>query len=482
MPLPRVTQTISDGGLGLAVPDDSQVHVAIGVASAGTVNSLVFHRDADKVKSEFQQGPLVDKAIYHLQVAGGSIGLMRINASIPGAAGAVTATRASPGTSTGTVAVAGAAHDAYDVRVEITKAGTLGAGEFKYSLDGGDNDSPAIAIPGAGTYAIPNTNLTLTFTAGAGPVFFAVGDVFAFTCTAPGFSSTDVNNALDALRTTFATARFGFIHLVGAASTPAGAVTIAATIDVKMTAEENVFRYLFAIVECPEDTDANIITAFAAFSSTRVGVAAGCCELVSNARVMKRNAAWPVVARIAAQDIRRDAARTRQDREGGPLAGVTKLYRDEFVTEALDAARFITLRTYAGKNGFYVTNGRTMAAAGSDYTYLQFRRLMDRACTINYGELFNYLNDDEIRLKPDGTILELDARAIETKVNAQLKADLTSKNRVSATYTVVTRDNNILSTLTLRTKVRIVPKGYSKFIETDIGFANPAIAPVAPAA
>jgi hypothetical protein len=482
MPLPKVTQTISDGGLGLAVPDDSQVHIAIGVASTGTINGLSFHRDADKAKAEFQDGPLVDKAVYHLQVAGGSIGMMRINASIAGVASAVTTTRAAPGTSTGTMTVAGAPHDAYDVKVEITKAGTLGAGEFKYTLDGGDNYSPAIQIPGAGTYAIPNTNLTLTFGAGAGPIFFAVGDLFTFTCTAPGFSSTDVNAALDALRTTFATARFGFVHLVGAASTPAGAATIAATVDVKMTAEENVFRYLFAIIECPEDTDANIITAFNAFSSTRVGVAAGFCELVANGRVMKRNAAWPVVARIAAQDIRRDVARTRQDKEGGPLAGVTKLYRDEFVTEALDAARFITLRTYAGKNGFFVTNGRTMAAAGSDFTFLQFRRLMDRACTINYGELFNFLNDDVVRIKPDGTILEIDARSIETKVNAALKADLTSKERVTTTYVVVTRDNNILSTQTLKTKVRIVPKGYAKFIETDIGFANPAIAPVAPAA
>ena len=482
MTLPKVTQTISDGGLGLAESDDSSTHVAVGVSSSGTNNVLAFYSDPDKVKTDFGQGPLVDKAVYHLQVAGGSIGLMKINGSIAGVAGSVTPTRASPGSSTGTVAVAGAAYDAYSVKVEVTKAGTLGAGEFKYTLDGGDNYSAVIAIPGGGTYAIPNTNLTLTFTAGAGPVFFAVGDVFAFTCTAPGFSSTDVNNALDALRTTYATSRFGFVHLVGAASTVAGAATIAAAVDVKMTSEENVFRYLFCIVECPEDTDANIIAAFNSFSSTRVSVAAGYCELVANGKVMKRNCAWPVAARIASQDIRRDVARTRQDREGGPLKGVTSIYRDEFVTEGLDTARFITLRTYAGKNGFFVTNGRTMASGGSDYQYLQYRRLMDRACTINYAELFNYLNDDAVRVDAKGLILEADARSIETKVNAALAADLTSKQRVSATSVTVTRDNNILSTQTLKTKVRIRPKGYAKFIETDIGFENPALIPASPAA
>jgi hypothetical protein len=257
----------------------------------------------------------------------------------------------------------------------------------------------------------------------------------------------------------------------------AGAATIAAAVDVKMAAEENVFRYLFAIVECPEDTDGNTIAAFVNFASTRVAVAAGYCELVANGKVLKRNCAWPIAARISAQDIRRDVARVRQDSEGGPLPGVTKLYRDEFVTEGLDAARFITLRTFAGQNGFYPTNGRLMATGGSDFQYIQYRRLMDRACTINYGELFNFLNDDAVRVNADGTIFEADARSIETKVNGALTADLTAKNRVSRTSVTVTRDNNIISTQTLRTKVRIQPKGYAKFIETDIGFENPSLAP-----
>jgi len=480
MPLPKVTQKVSDGGLGLATPDDSSTHVAIGVCSTGTVTALTFYSDPDKVKEDCGIGPLVDKAVYHLQVAGGSVGVMRVNSSIAGSAGATSVVRGGAGDSTGTCAASGAANDAYDFKVEVTKQGTnlvAATATFKYSVDGGDNYSPDIAVPTGATYVVPNTGVTLTFANGVGPTSFKVGDVHSFTCVAPGYSSTDASNALDALRTTYATARFGFVHLVGAASTVAGAATMAAAVDVKMSAEENVFRYLFIVVECPEDTDVNIIAAFTAFSSTRVCVAAGSCEIVANGKVMKRNAAWPVVARIAAQDIRRDVARVRQDKEGGPLKGVTKIYRDEFVTEALDAARFITLRTFAGQAGFYPTNGRTMANAGSDFVFLQYRRLMDRACTVNYNELFNYLNDDEITVDDVGHIVETDAVAIETKVNGALTADLTSKKRVSKTSMTVTRDNNILSTQTLRTKVRIRPKGYSKFIESDIGFENPALSP-----
>lgn len=486
MPLPEVKQTISDGGLGLAEPDDSSTHVAIGVSSTGTVNALTFFTDADEVKKVHGVGPLVDKAIYHLQVAGGPVGVMRINSSVAGTNSSVTVVRGGAGDSTATGSIAGAPFDAFDVKIEFLKQGTnlaAGTATFKYTIDGGDNYSAETALPTSGIFPIPGTNVTITFINGAGPTSFKVGDVHSFTCTAPGYSSTDANNALDALRNApNNTARFGFVHLVGHASTPAGAATIAAAVDVKMSAEELVHRYIFAVVECPEDTDGNIISAFAAFSSTRVAVAAGFCELVANGKVLKRNAAWPIVARISSQDIRRDVARVREDREGGPLKGVTKLYRDEFTTHALDAARFCTLRTYAGKNGFFVTNGRTMASSSSDYQYLQFRRLMDRACTVNYGAMFPYLNDDVVRVDENGLILEEDARAIETKVNGLLKADLTSKQRVSATSVRVTRDNNIISTQTLKTKVRIRPKGYAKFIETDIGFENPALAPTAPAA
>ena len=476
MPLPSLTQTVADGGLGLSSGDASQTHVAVGACSGGTANVLTFYTDADRMRAELGVGPVVDKAVYHLQVAGGAVGVLKINASVAGAAGSVTKTAAAGG-STGTITVAGAAFDAYEVRIEILSSGTLGAATFRFSLDGGDNFSPTILVPGGGTYAIPNTNLTLTFVPGAGPNFFRAGDLHTFTCTAPGYTATDVTNALNALRTTYASARFGFVHLVGAASTPSGAATIAAAVDVAMTAEANVFRYLFAIVECPVDTDANILSAFSAFSSTRVMVCAGTCELVANGKVLTRNAAWPVAARISRQDIRRDLARTKQDDEGGPLPGVTRLYRDEFATQGLDDGRFTTLRTWPGKAGFYVTNGRMMATAGSDFQFVQYRRLMDRACAINYDALFPLLNDDVVRVDDAGIIVEQDARAIETKVNAQLAADLTNRDRVSATSCTVIRDNNILSTQTLRTKVRIRPKGYAKFIESDIGFENPALTP-----
>lgn len=477
MPLPGFKQTIKDGGLGLIAADAGQTKVAIGVSSAGPVNVLAFYTDPDKVKADYVTGPLVDDAVFHLQTAGGQIGIMRITSSVAGANGSVTATRAGAGTSTGTVTPSGTPLDGYAFRVEITKDGAnlaAATATFKYSVDGGDNYSPDIAVPTGGTYVIPNTGVTITF-ANGGATAFVTGDVHAWTATAPGFSATNVSDALDALRTTYKSAEFGYIHLIGAASSAAGSATIAAAAGVKMTAEENGFRYTFIVIECADDTDANIDAAFASVVHERVALAVGYCELVANNKVMKRSAAWPATARISQQGIQRDLGRTRPDTEGGALKGVVSLYRDEGSTP-FSSSRYITLRTFPGKAGFYITDGRMLAGAGSDFLFMQFRRLMDRACALNYDAMFPFINDDAVRVEKDGTINEIDARGVESVVNAKIRGDMVPK-KVSAARSILTRDNNILATQTFKTKVRLRPRGYAKYIESEIGYENPALIP-----
>ncbi|MFN7135503.1 MAG: DUF2586 family protein, partial [Myxococcales bacterium] len=159
----------------------------------------------------------------------------------------------------------------------------------------------------------------------------------------------------------------------------------------------------------------------------------------------------------------------------GPVPGVTKLYRDEQVTPALDAARFCTLRTIVGRQGFYVTNGRLMAPSGSDYRFIHLRRVMDRACQVTHNGLLQFLNES-VRVDAEtGFIDDRDARAIEAYIEGQLNAALTAPGHASSVEVLVKRDENILSTQTLTATVRVVPLGYAKSIQADVGFTNPAL-------
>lgn len=142
MAISTFEQNVQDGGLGLSEGDSTRIHIALGVSSKGPVGELKFHTDPDLAKAEFGVGPLVDKAIYHLQNAGGPVGLMRLNASVAGVAGAVTTTRAGAGDSTGVLAVTLAPTDSYQVVCRITREGVnlaAGSAAFVLSLDGGDN-------------------------------------------------------------------------------------------------------------------------------------------------------------------------------------------------------------------------------------------------------------------------------------------------------------------------------------------------------
>lgn len=480
MAISKFKQTILDGALGLSTDTGLDQHIAIGVSSTGTANVLKWHTDPVAVKAEFGTGPLVDKAVFHLETAGGTVGVMRITSSVAGTNGAVTVTRGGAGDSTATATASGTPLDAYQIRVKFTRQGTnlaANAAAFVYSVDGGDNYSAEVALPISGVYAIPGTGVTLTFVDGAGPISFKVDDVHALDCVAPGFAAADLNTALDAVRAA-ATAKFRFIHVVGAAANAAGSATIAAAAAVKMDAEEAAYRYTYLWLEAADDTDANLISAFANFVSARVNVVAGYCELVANGKQLKRSVAWPLAARRMAQTPNRDLARTAPDKQGGALPGVVSVYRDEALTPGLDAARFTTVCTYPGEAGFFAGNGRLMYGAGSDFTLLQYRELMDLACAENRAALFPYLNDDSFELDEEtGFIVETDARRMETKVNARIGAKLVANKWVSSASSRIARDVNIISTSTLKTRVRIVPRGYSKNIDTEIGFYNPALSP-----
>jgi hypothetical protein len=465
MAIPGIALSISDGALGLVPNNTDNVHVKLGSCSLGTVGTVYSFSDITTLKNTLGVGPLVEAAAHALAVAGGPVLCVPVTCSTAGAAGSITKS----GTG-GTVTVAGAAKDDYAVVVTVIQAGILGAGTFKFTLDGGDTLSDEITIPSGGTYALADTGLTLTFPAAT----YAAGTTYTFAATAPAFSSSDLTTAITALLAT--STGFFMLHVVGCASAASGAATIAAAVDTALTSASTSYRYAFAIMDCPSDatnTDAVNAAAFASFASTRVAVCTGDVELVSaiSGRVYRRNSSWTIAARAALVPPGEDLARFAR----GYLSSVVSLYRDEQQTQLLDAARFSTLRTHIGQPGFYITNGRLMAPAGSDYKYVQYRRVMDNACFTAYTAMLKYLNES-LRVNADGTIFEKDAIAIESDVSAKLQAAVVTTGSATDASIRLSRTVNLTSTQNLTATIRVTPLGYAKSITVDIGFANPALA------
>jgi hypothetical protein len=363
-------------------------------------------------------------------------------------------------------------YDGYEVRLEIIEGGALGTATFRYCTDRDNPDgptwSPTLVTPSDGLYNVPNTGVTFTLAAGT----YIAGTTYDITCTAPGYDSDGVTDALEALMAD--PREWGAVHLVGQASSVSGSATIASVLDTQLeAAASGSFRYAMAFLECADDTDSNIIDAFEDFASKRVSVCAGFCRVTSmvNGRSYKRSSAMPIAARFSKVGIGVDLARVSD----GPLLGVTYLHRDEQVNPGLDAARFSTLRSIVGRTGYYITNARLMAPEGSDFTLVQYRRVMDVACAVGRDASLEFLSAGVRVNASGGTIFELDARAIEAFIRSKLNARLTQPGHVSAVSCVVDRTNNVQSTETIKEQIRITPLGYAKSILADIGFTSPAL-------
>lgn len=475
--LPDVTQTIKDGGLGIVPVAANNVVACVGVCSGGTANTVATFSDITTMKNALGTGPLVEAAAHIMAVSGQQVVTCKVTSSAPTTPlGAVT----NGGTGSSVLSVSGTPVDSYAAQVKVVTGSTgptTGIGTFQYSLDGGSTWSIVTSLPVAGTFTVPNTGILLTFATGT----LVAGDVYSFAATGPIFTTANMNTALDTLLAD--TSSYFLVHVVGQpADSTAGAALSAALESKLIGAETTLFRYVRGLINAEDDTDANLKTNYAAVSNTRTMIAAGYARIVSqlSGAQMKRPAAFTIAARAASVSPVQDLGAVAD----GGLKGVTALLRDEQKTPGLDAARFATLRTIVGLPGFYVTNPRIMSAPTSDYQFLQYGRLMDIASTLNRFALLFFLNA-QIRVKnvtgpQAGTIVEADAQQIEQRVDSIVRTGTTQPGYATDIIVVLDRTINVLSTQRLSTKLRVLPPGYAKYIDTEISLFNPALIPATP--
>lgn len=253
MTVPDRNITVQDGGNGVSLGIGVS-RCLIGTSSSGSYNTPTSFTSPNDLASTFGYGPGVTAARYELENGGGTVVFIRVPSSV---AGAIT-TGTPDESGSGTCACSGTPNDAYRIAVEILKAGDLGTATFKYSLDAGPDDtnednrtwSTAVAVPTGGTYAIPNTGLTLTF----GGTAFVLGDLFWFSTTQPGYALSDLNTAMDALRTSGYVVEW--VHPIGAMS-----ATVAAGFKTKLDALETTYhQYVFGVADVADVSAIGTVT------------------------------------------------------------------------------------------------------------------------------------------------------------------------------------------------------------------------------
>jgi hypothetical protein len=464
--LPGQTFIVRDGGMGL-LNNGAVYPVVLGHCSGGTVNTLYLSNNQNSLRDTLGHGQAVELALPLITSAGGVL-VLKTATSTAGVAGAVTKTAI--GTSTGTITVAGAPYDAFQVKVRIKATGALGVARFDYALDQlgvAPTYSEEITVPSGGTYAIPGTNLTLTFVPGGGPVLFESGDYHVFACTAPQYTTSDLATAFAAFLLAIGKNDVQQVHFTGRSASGAAAATMAAAVATQLGLLEARHRWARGVMDAGNDTGANVKTAFASFSNSRVAIVFGTADIPTlnphaGWGTPRFTAAFAFSERVVGCDLSENPGRVAS----GALR-VSAIQNDENLAQSfLEADKINTLRTHDGEDGFYSTNGFLKSPSGSDFLYWDWGRVVDRNCRVAFETLQPWLLR-KVRILTDGTgrIDPRDAERIQKAVTAKLRAAMKGPtveavpdmNHVTDLLFTVDLTNDVKSTRQILYTLQLVP-------------------------
>lgn len=261
---------------------------------------------------------------------------------------------------------------AAELVVRITKSGGRNKGTYQLSVDGGDNFERVRTIPYEGKVNVAGYGLELTFPDGD----YVIGTTYECRVLAPTPSIVDV---MDALEPPLALYDVEFVYVAG----PTDSVDWAA---MQSKAEDlwNLQRPTYFKAECRLPYDNEDLNDYAAYllaekqgiAARFVTVCAQYGELVdSTGKRHLRNAGGLNAGRVISIPVQRATGRVKD----GNISQLTLPFGWEAVQETLEDAGYITAKKYAGLDGVYWGDSRTLADDTSDYRYEEVLRTVFKA-------------------------------------------------------------------------------------------------------
>jgi hypothetical protein len=429
---------------------------------------ILTFNDPEQVEKAIGDGPLRDLLVSALSISQTSVSVIALEGTLPGAKTDIEPNAENTGE--GIITVSGNPRNEYDIGIDIVSGGGLNEAVFRMTVDGLPGKS--ITVPGGdGKYEIPGTGLTIQFDPDGD--YFAEGDTYSFSTTAPGAANGEVLSAVDKILE--AKLSIEFIAIAGDSASP-----LWAALAVKATGAAEIYQYLFFVAqarypgegESPDQwVNALCGAERGSVASTRLQVCAGWIEEAdANGQVDVRGIIGTYCGTLAARKVQDgpDAVKF------GGIAAAAALKPDginDGHIENLKNAGYVTVRKYAGLNGIYITSGQMMSEEGSDYDLVERRRVMDKACrNLSVAQL--QAVNDTIVIGRDGSPegIEMFVAKSQTPLET-MKTD----REISDGYVVIPPGQNILADKKLRTRVRIVPLGKMSYIENEIAYKNPAL-------
>lgn len=270
------------------------------------------------------------------------------------------------------ITVTGEVKAAAELMLVIEKAGSLNEATYKLSVDGGDTFMKTRTVPIDGTYELLDYGVTITFPEGS----YEGGTTYLCSLLAPEPSITSVMEALEKPLSLY---DIEFVHVAAASNSIDWAAAGAKADELWNMHRPTYFKMEARLPYAGEDLNdytAALLEEKQKFSHRFVQVIAQFGEVTETGGNRHfRNFGGLNSGRTMAIPVQRAAGRVRD----GGISGVSLVDGWEAVQPVLEEAGFVTAKKYAGLDGVYWADSRTMADDTSDFRYEEVLRTTFKA-------------------------------------------------------------------------------------------------------
>lgn len=281
--------------------------------------------------------------------------------------------------------------------VQIVKGGALNEGTYQLSTDGGDNFDRERTIPVDGKVVLSDFGVTVTFPSGT----YTAGTTYSCRLLAPAPSIVDVMSALEG-----PLAIYDVEYVLVAGETDSVDWAAAQT---KADELWNLQRPTYFKMETRLPRDGEDLNDFAAYLLAESQGFAGrfvtvCCQYGevtdTTGATRLRNAGGLQAGRVMSIPVQRATGRVRD----GNISQLSLPENWESVQSTLEEDGYLTAKKYAGLEGVYWGDSRTMADDTSDYRYEEVLRTVFKAVRLLRNAALKSMYDEAgDPLKPNST-------------------------------------------------------------------------------
>lgn len=192
----------------------------------------------------------------------------------------------------------------------------------------------------------------------------------------------------------------------------------------------------------------------------------------------KAAAVGRLLGKIAGISVQRNIGRVKD----GDLGLAAAYLSDGNTLETLSPSQwdvlhdrgYVFLRKFQGKSGYYYNDDNMATALTDDYKSLANCRVIDKAHRIAYLTYLDELLDD-LEISEEGQLAPAVIKSYQAKIENAIELQMRNEGEISSVSATLDPTQNVLSTDKVKVVLQIVPKGYSKAIEVELGFSNPAL-------